>query len=674
MKMRSGVPLVALGLIGCGSISEEFGRRPDNEPGGGLPGPPAGTQDTRPVRAAATQPPPISGGTLLITRDGATLVAADPDRDRVSIVPLPQSNSFAGVGAIQPGPTIALQPGDEPGRLVDDDNHRVHVALRRGGAVVTIDLTTATIVARREVCGAPRGIAYEAARDLVHVACTGGELVSLPAGRGDAVRRLNLDVDLRDVIVRPNGGLFVSRFKSGDLLSVGTDGTVTGRTKLQAIERTSDADVEPVEPAVAWRTLAGINGDAVILHQYGLASSIKLAPPKEGEGSTSGTFGTVPTTSGGSGAQPYGTPASGCGGLVQPAIAQVDANGMVTMGAPITAPVLTVDASLSPDGNSILLAHAGLRDPEAPVSAPGGGDFAPIPPSFQSGVSIVSRFGLSTDNVRSGCVTSRPVSLSVAGQVTAVAYNPSATAAQGRAVFAVQMREPAAVRIFGDANGVTSQDVALGGNSVLDTGHELFHRDAGAGIACASCHAEGGEDGRVWRFEPLGDRRTQAVHIGLKGTEPFHWDGDMSSFGVLIDEVMVRRMGGPPESDARKSALKGWLFSLRPPAPVLAATDARVVRGQALFESPQVGCTSCHSGSVMTSNKNVYVGTTDTGHLLQVPSLRGVAFRGPFIHNGCAATLRDRFDPGCGGGDQHGHTSQLVETELDDLIAYLESL
>jgi hypothetical protein len=57
-----------------------------------------------------------------------------------------------------------------------------------------------------------------------------------------------------------------------------------------------------------------------------------------------------------------------------------------------------------------------------------------------------------------------------------------------------------------------------------------------------------------------------------------------------------------------------------------------------------------------------------------VPSLRGVAFRGPFIHNGCAATLRDRFDPGCGGGDQHGHTSQLGESDLGDLIAYLESL
>jgi hypothetical protein len=43
------------------------------------------------------------------------------------------------------------------------------------------------------------------------------------------------------------------------------------------------------------------------------------------------------------------------------------------------------------------------------------------------------------------------------------------------------------------------------------------------------------------------------------------------------------------------------------------------------------------------------------------------------MHDGCAATLRDRFGA-CGGGDNHGHTSQLTPAELDDLIAYLESL
>ncbi len=238
----------------------------------------------------------------------------------------------------------------------------------------------------------------------------------------------------------------------------------------------------------------------------------------------------------------------------------------------------------------------------------------------------------------------------------------------------MQTREPATLSLFTNPSDSGMRLVQLGGDSMLDTGHELFHRDAGGGLACASCHAEGGEDGRVWHFDPTGDRRTQAVHVGLKGTEPFHWDGDMSTFGVLVDEVMVHRMGGVPESDSRKGALQQWLFSLTPPAPIIPASDAAATRGRALFESPDLGCTGCHAGPRLTNNQTVFVGTTDPGHSLQIPSLHGVGYRAPFLHNGCAVTLRDRFDPGCGGGDRHGHTSQLAETDVSDLIAYLESL
>jgi hypothetical protein len=44
------------------------------------------------------------------------------------------------------------------------------------------------------------------------------------------------------------------------------------------------------------------------------------------------------------------------------------------------------------------------------------------------------------------------------------------------------------------------------------------------------------------------------------------------------------------------------------------------------------------------------------------------------MHDGCAASLVERFDPSCGGGEQHGHTSQLNASQLSDLIGYLETL
>src|SRR5438093_13013899 len=119
-----------------------------------------------------TPPPawgvPISGGTLLAARDGKRAVIADPDRDRILIVDLGKGKTTA---------ELALTAEDEPGRLVEDGAGRFHVALRRGGALVTIAGTE--IIDRRAVCAEPRGVAWDPVTDLVHVACSGGELVSL---------------------------------------------------------------------------------------------------------------------------------------------------------------------------------------------------------------------------------------------------------------------------------------------------------------------------------------------------------------------------------------------------------------------------------------------------------------------------------------------------------------
>src|SRR4051812_19094131 len=196
MKLVVAVAALSFVVVGC---NLPWAAPPDDHPpvppgidgdlgvGGPLgPQPTFGTTVT-----ATTPPPPLSGGTLVMLESGQGAVAADPDRDRLYVVDL--------LPAARLRATLPLSPGDEPGRGVEDGAGRVHVLARRGGVVLTVDVASAAITERKAVCPAPRGIAYEAASDRVHVACAGGELVSLPAAGGDAVRTLRLDRDLRDV-------------------------------------------------------------------------------------------------------------------------------------------------------------------------------------------------------------------------------------------------------------------------------------------------------------------------------------------------------------------------------------------------------------------------------------------------------------------------------------------
>ena len=84
---------------------------PEPEP---LPGP-----EPEPI-SASRPPPPISGGTLLITADQKTAVAADPDRDRIALIDLASTSLLAD---------IRLEPSDEPGRVVEGPPGRVNASV-----------------------------------------------------------------------------------------------------------------------------------------------------------------------------------------------------------------------------------------------------------------------------------------------------------------------------------------------------------------------------------------------------------------------------------------------------------------------------------------------------------------------------------------------------------------
>jgi cytochrome c553 len=622
----SGASLAALGTAcsdGFGGLSGGGGII---SPGG--PAEPSSTIGPRPefgeTVTLASAPPAITGGTLLITKTGVA-VASDPDRDQIYVVDLASRSLTA---------TLALNAGDEPGRLAEDDQGNVHVALRRGGALVTVNVANAQIVGRRSVCSAPRGVTFDGTTGNLYVACNGGELVTLPAEGGAATRTLQLGPDLRDVVVQ-QGSLFVTRLRSAEVIQIDANGVVQGLG-------TPPVSGTGMEPDIAWRLIPVPVGGGAGSDSVAMAMVHQRAQPDPVSVQTGG----YAQSSGG----------TNClSSIVESTISifwgtDSDTNNP---GPIIPAAVLPVDLAASSDGQTFAVVAAGNgHTPELP-----GVYFL----ARQSGNGELFGSNGCADNLASGPVP---------GQATAVALTSHN---EGW----VQTREPAGLfRVVAQPDGSVkvTDTIQLSTVSREDTGQTIAHSNSGGFVACASCHAEGGDDGRVWRFaEGAGAtpaRRTQALRGTLEGTAPYHWEGDMTDISMLAHEVFVKRMDGQELTPDQAAALQAWLFTV--PAPNLSppVDTAAVARGSALFHSADVGCSTCHSGAKFTNNLTLDVGT---GGMFQVPSLIGVSWGGPHRHPGGAPAPPDRFNPGLAGA-LHGHTSQLTTPQIDDLISFLQTL
>ncbi len=603
-----------------------------------------------PIEPIAGDPlPPVSGGGLLVTDDDALAIVADASLDQVFVVDIEPLAVRA---------TLELEAGDEPGRLVEDGAGHVHVALRRGGAVVSIDPRAGTILDRRAVCAAPRGIAYRASDDALIVACAEGELVFLPAAGGPVTARHSAPSDIRDVVVAEDDTLMVSRFRAAEVLLF----DAAGETLRQVVTFPDSAPLRPTreprpdetqvvsEAAVAWRMIAA-GGGAYVLHQRATSGVLDDADEPRSEGSYGGGF-------------------EECDGVVDTATTWVGTDGSTSDVGTLARTALGVDLALSPSGDEMLVAAPGSNEAMVfgttiadNIDAP-----TPTPSAFEPSVEAPMGTSVSTpppDTIHSNCLTPlrvlpNPPELSTP---VAVAWG------QDNTTVAVYQAISRLVIVRPDGS---SAMVRLSSEERSNTGFRIFHTATSAGLACASCHPEGGDDGRVWFFSGAGLRRTQHFAGALLGTEPFHWSGDMTSFEMLVHMVFEGRMSGPPLSDEQMAVFAQWLDSLAPPPRPEPTDPAAVARGEALFASAEVGCATCHAGPLLTNSTTVDVGT---GGPLQVPSLIGVRYRAPYMHDGCASDFRARLtDATCGGGDMHGHTSDLDDAQLDDLVTYLETL
>ena len=576
--------------------------------------PPPGPQPNFTTQAVSLEnaPPPISGGTLTIAPDGHTAVAADPDRDRIYVVDIPSRTVKFD---------IELAKGAEPGRLAVDSHDFAHIALRGTGALVSLNLKTGAKT-ERAICAAPRGVVFDSKIDSLHIACAEGTLATVSLKDG-SLKQLGLDADIRDVVVGKDR-LFVSHFRSAQVSVISRAGDIVGRTQTQGGNLGWRMAQAPAQAA---------NDDP---DDVALVSQDPINPAP-----TPGSVGYY-----------------GSGALDECNAPTITKTRLDIPGHdPVMIPPAVLPVDLATNGKG-----------EYAIVAAGNGHTAELPQIFIHNVNAINATTSSSSGSGSkgGGFTygTNPDCLAlgrgyVPGQAIAASFD-----ADNQLI--VQSREPAALYIMSPDRTRVFKEIPLSNISREDSGHAIFHANSGGFLACASCHAEGGEDGRVWDFTE-GQRRTPSMRGTLVNTAPYHWDGQMKDMRALVDHVFSTRMSGPKVDDDHVEKLQAWLFKVPAPPKLQKPIDA-VTRGAQLFESK--GCTTCHSGAALTNNTTLDVGNDGA---YQVPSLVGVGWRAPYLHNGCAKTLKDRFDGTC-GGDLHGNISGLSKPEIVDLTTYLESL
>ncbi len=228
---------------------------------------------------------------------------------------------------------------------------------------------------------------------------------------------------------------------------------------------------------------------------------------------------------------------------------------------------------------------------------------------------------------------------------------------------------------FGSPSALSGPELASTTRSAAELrGADLFRRgrdqrvSVGGFMACASCHPEGRTDGLSWRIEGH-NLQTPLLAGRLVGTHPYKWDGKDKDLPTSLSNT-VGRLGGSGLSEGDVRDLRAFLEALPQPKPPTLDNDA-VARGRKLFESEDTACSACHEGTNLADGQQYDFAT----NLVQVdtPSLVGLAYSAPYYHDGSARTLRALLtDKAAVHG--MGKTSQLDDAQIDDLIAYLESL
>lgn len=206
-------------------------------------------------------------------------------------------------------------------------------------------------------------------------------------------------------------------------------------------------------------------------------------------------------------------------------------------------------------------------------------------------------------------------------------------------------------------------------------GAEIFRRGNSAqlssfgAMSCSNCHAEARADGLSW-FLTGHILQTPFLSGRVMDAHPYKWDGKDANLEASLTNT-VKRLGGSGLTKRDVKDLTAFLAASPVPRTPTVEDPEAVARGKELFESDATGCADCHYGPLLTDQKRHEIAPDLPA--VDTPSLVGLANSAPYYHDGSAATLGALLR---GKGNIHGmgRTSKLTDAQIDDLVAYMETL
>lgn len=589
----------------------------------------------------------------------------------------------------------------------DDATRRVFAVNPDNDTVAALDADGLGVVWERPVCSDPRQVAVSASGEL-WVTCHDEDAVSVLSPSGDVLLQLATGYGSAPfgVATTPDGAqAFVSLFGSGELARFDTatraeTGRVTLGPRPRALAISSDGAavyvsrfLSPRDWAEVWEVdAATLTFDVLELRKIG--GDLHHDGTAEGRGTPNQLAGLALSPDGGSLWIAATKPNVERGLLIGPDLDQDNTVRNIVLQYDLAAGDVARSIDIDNSDSASAIAFSSLGD-YLLVTLQGNNQVLVLDALAIEGAeglgSLVTRLGASfaPTGVCVDPTTNRTFSKNFMAR--------SVTALETDGLFRHGTIAVSSSEVVTAKRESLAAEVLLGKRVFYDAGD--LRMSAEGYMSCATCHLDGGHDGRTWDFTGRGEglRNTTAL-AGRQGTAHgnVHWTGNFDEIqdfendirgafggaGFLsdVDFAATSAPLGPSKIGLSEEldALAAYVTSLgraslprSPHREPNGENTPGALNGAAVFSAQ--GCPRCHAGGTMTdslvgSGNGHDVGTlrtTSGGRLggplggIDTPTLLGLWDTAPYLHDGSATTLEEVFTT-AGGQVIAGETGSVA--------------